>query len=260
MVSPLHPAGGRFKSLLPAVSRLCGLPLSEIGSIPSETADRDSEVRGDDALLAQIAARDPSVRAAVLREIDRRLPDAAPEDVARLRELLRRLTPSERELPGESEPPPRPPREAFAAAVDVPFARPAEGRGPLRALTGADAPPPAAGRADVELVERVLRASRLVRSRGISRLRLVLDPPELGEVRLDLSLRGQVVHGAFQADAPGAVEALGARLHELKDALERRGLRVGELSVVAEGADPAAPPANPFPAPASLPGNLDVKA
>ena len=79
-------------------------------------------------------------------------------------------------------------------------------------------------------------------------------------MRLDLSLRGDVVHGAFQADAPGAAQALLSKLSELKDALERRGLRVGELSVAAAGADPAGLPANPFLASTSLPGNLDLKA
>jgi len=294
VVSPLLPALGLVRGLLPAVVRLPESLLSGIGSLlggTSETTDRDPDFSGDDALLAQIAVQDPTVRAAVLREIDRRLSDDIPEDAAttarleRLRELLRRLeaenpapaVPEEASSP-EGEPkefsadagPPPPPRAPVAAVV--PAAAPPRAAEPLpaavsavakdlpepvRAVTAsappssapASAPPlaaEAAGAANAELVDRVLRASRLVQARGISRLRLVLDPPELGEVKLDLSLRGNVVHGAFTADAPGAAEALLSRLHELKDALERRGLRVGELSVSAAGADPAGSTAIPF--------------
>ncbi|HEX7898200.1 MAG TPA: flagellar hook-length control protein FliK [Planctomycetota bacterium] len=305
MVSPLLPAWGLARSLLPAVARLPESLLSGLGSLlggASETTDRDPDFSGDDALVAQIAVQDPTVRAAVLREIDRRLSDDVPEDAAttarleRLRELLRRLEAEqapppaeptgdvERDFSGEPElpPPSRAPTVAVAPVPAAPIARPADPPAaavvvakdlpdPVRAVGGAAAPPAppasaapaaaeAAGLANAELVDRILRASRLVQSRGISRLRLVLDPPELGEVRLDLSLRGNVVHGAFQADAPGAAEALGSRLSELKAALEKRGLRVGELSVSAAGADPAAPPANPFLASTSLPGNLDLKA
>lgn len=93
----------------------------------------------------------------------------------------------------------------------------------------------------------------LNRERGISRLRLTLDPPELGEIRLDLTLRGGVLRASFQAAAPGAAEALRSGLGGLRSALEKRGLRVGELSV-------AGPEAGPLPPGPSTPGRLDLRA
>jgi hypothetical protein len=302
LLKGLLPVGASLLSKLPDVSGL----LSGFGSLfggPSESGERDPDFSGDDALVAQIALHDPSVRAAVLREIDRRLSDGVPEDaettarLERLRDLLRRIDAEqvdatreaadeggqvEREPSGEPAPPPRAPATAVAALPESAASRPAEpfpaGRilplaakevpETLRAVSAAappgQAPSPsapvaaeAAGPANTELVDRILRASRLVQARGISRLRLTLDPPELGEVRLDLTLRRNVVYGTFQAEAPGAAGALLSRLSELKDALEKRGLQVGELSVLAAGAEAGSPF---LPPPPSVPGNLDLKA
>jgi hypothetical protein len=288
VVHPLLPASGLLAGLLPAVARLPGAIFDGLGSLfsgPSETADRDPDFSGDDALVAQLALRDPSVRTALLKEIDRRLGDDVPEDpetrnrLERLRDVLRELeTPEPAAAPSEEPPPETPPAPLPTRVVAIPDA-------PVRLLTpvakggeealrvaaagpsstapaaGAKLVPEAAGVANAEVVDRILRASRLVQSRGISRLRLVLEPPELGEVRLDLTLKDRVVHGAFSTDAPAAAEAVLARLAELKDALERRGLRVGELSVRAAGAEPAGLGfMNPFQASTSLPGNLDLKA
>ena len=175
MVSPLLPALGLARSLLPAVARLPESLLSGLGSLlggASETTDRDPDFSGDDALVAQIAVQDPTVRAAVLREIDRRLSDDVPEDAAttarleRLRELLRRLeaeqTPPpaeptadvERDFSGEPEfpPPSRAPAVAVAPVPAAPIARPADPPTaaavvakdlpePVRAVSGAAAPP-----------------------------------------------------------------------------------------------------------------------
>ena len=253
MVIPPQSASG------PAVaaSLLSPLPdLSGIGFLFSD-GDRAPDSSGDEALLAQITLSDPSVRSAALREIDRRLAGDIPEDaettagLKRLRDVLRRI-----------EEAPRAPTLAIVPAEDVPARRAVsilskDVADPLRALAAA-APAPA-GFANPELMDRVPRASRLMRSRGISRLRLVLDPPELGEVRLDLTLRLNLVSGTFQADTPAAAEALLSRLDELKDALEKRGLAVGELSVLAAGSEASAPP-RPSPPPTAVAGTLDLKA
>lgn len=290
MVHPLLPVSGLLAGLLPAVSRVPGALLDGLSSLlsgPSETTDRDPDFSGDDALVAQLALRDPSVRTALLKEIDRRLSDEVPEDpetrerLERLRDVLRRLETAEPvAAPPEDPPPDAPPAPPAppARVVAIPDA-------PVRFLTpvpkgveeslrvaaaapstgtsaaGARPVPEAAGVANAEVVDRILRASRLVQARGISRLRLVLEPPELGELRLDLTLKDHVVHGAFSTDVPGAAEAVLALLAELKETLERRGLRVGELSVSAAGAEPAGLGlVNPFRTSTSLPGNLDLKA
>ena len=241
MVLPLPASGLLEGPRPPGASLFSKLPdvFDFLRSGPSESGERNPDPGGDDALLAQITVRDPSVRAAVLREIERRLSADVPGDaeavarLERLRGLLRRLHSEGSHVPPGAQP--------FPA-------------GRVLSVVEKDVPPVAA---DADLVDRVLRASRLVRARGLSRLRLTLEPPELGGIRLDLTLRGSVVRATFQADAPGAAEILRARLGELKAALEKRGLQVGELCVLApEAGIPSLPPA---PA-TSGPGRLDLKA
>lgn len=240
------PAGASLFSWIPDVDGpRSGSFLSLSG--PSESGERDPGFSGDDALLVQIALRDPAIRAAMLGEIDRRLSDDIPEDaettarLAHLRDLLRRLDAAG---PSGDSNPPRGPSLAAAPSGRVFFAV-------------AKDVPEAAVVANEELVDRVLRASRLVRARGISRLNLTLETPELGEIRLHLTLRGKVVRATFQADVPGAAEIVRARLSELKSALEERGLQVGELTVLAaETGIPVLPPAPST----SAPGHLDLKA
>src|SRR5687768_13544166 len=139
---------GLVRGLLPAVSRLPESLLSGLGSlfgVASDTPDRDPDFSGDDALIAQIAVHDPNVRAAVLREIDRRLSDDIPEDAAttarleRLRELLLRLEAENAAPAGDPAPPPEgEPRDASGDAGPPPSPP-----SPVEAVVPA-APPPLA--------------------------------------------------------------------------------------------------------------------
>lgn len=83
-------------------------------------------------------------------------------------------------------------------------------------------------------LERILRAAKLARSGGTLRLRLQLAPPDLGDLRLDLWMRRKTLKAALRAGRPSSAEAIRARWPELKEALERQGFDVGELSVAAE--------------------------
>jgi hypothetical protein len=279
----LLPFGPSLLSRLPVVGGF----LSELDTLLGGPDEPAPGAEPDETLVAQLALSDPQVRQTLLREIERRLSDDVPESpelkarLERLRELLLRLDATE--IAAKDEPPPAAdatvPAEVAAEAVappPPPFASPEllgrkeePSRG-VAALGGPSAAPaaPAApladagGLANPELVERVLRATRQAQARSVSRLRLTLEPPELGELSLELTLRDRVLHGAFFTDAPGAAEALAARLGELKDALERRGLRVGELSVNPGGAVPSGAAAfvYPDPAPPRAAGNLDLKA
>jgi flagellar hook-length control protein FliK len=86
------------------------------------------------------------------------------------------------------------------------------------------------------MIDRIVRAAKLTQSRGVARLRLVLTPPELGELRLDLSIRQKTLHATLQADRSSAAEAILAQLPALKEALERHGFTLGDFSVGSDGA------------------------
>lgn len=235
----------------------------------------------------------------------------------RLRELLRRLDAADLAAPPEARPAPTgltpaeskpaqapaalrplalldvpPPLLSASAAMPPPAAAvPPAAAAPLKAVEAIPVPAPApaassesrtpaalSGAASADLAERVLRAAQLTQSRGVARLRLVLTPPELGELHLDLSVRGKVLHAAIEADRPSAAEALLAQWPSLRGALEAQGFEIGGFSVSADGgfaregelggsgAPPAAAAADvaeepaAAPAPSARPQILDLKA
>lgn len=71
--------------------------------------------------------------------------------------------------------------------------------------------------------------------RGTARIRL--EPPELGEVRIQARLEGQNLRVLVETETRQAGELLRGRLKELRDALEQHGLRTDRLEVVVAGAD-----------------------
>jgi flagellar hook-length control protein FliK len=85
-----------------------------------------------------------------------------------------------------------------------------------------------------EMVDRVVKAARLAQSRGTARLRLTLNPPRLGELRVELTVRNHVLGAAFQAESAAARELILGHLESLKEALEAQGLQVGEFQVHVE--------------------------
>lgn len=86
-----------------------------------------------------------------------------------------------------------------------------------------------------EVVERIVRAAKLARQQGEAHIKIVMRPPELGRVRVDLSVRNHVLTARLSADRPGAAELVQSNIGALRDALEQQGLRVGELRVSVDG-------------------------
>lgn len=83
-----------------------------------------------------------------------------------------------------------------------------------------------------EFVQRVVAAAKLAEARGgESRLKIILQPPELGRLRAELSLRQQTVHVKLTAETPAAQDLIESNLPALRSALEQQGVRVGELVV-----------------------------
>jgi len=107
--------------------------------------------------------------------------------------------------------------------------------------------PPDTGR--VEFVERLMKAARVTRFRGQSRLRMILSPPRLGSVKVDLVMKDQVMHGKLMTESVAAREAVQSQLQGLKDQLQSQGIQVGELEVgVDSGSSGARPEADANPA------------
>ncbi|HEY0878398.1 MAG TPA: flagellar hook-length control protein FliK [Zeimonas sp.] len=66
---------------------------------------------------------------------------------------------------------------------------------------------------------------------GIERAEIQMQPPELGPVRIELSLSGESARVAFTAAQPETRQAIEQSLPILKDLLAERGLTLGDTSV-----------------------------
>lgn len=91
--------------------------------------------------------------------------------------------------------------------------------------------PPASAGDRAEFVDRIVKAAKLTQSRGAARIKIVLNPPNLGELRVDLSVRQHVLHGTLQAESVAAKDLILSNLQSLREGLEGQGIRVGEFSV-----------------------------
>ena len=89
-----------------------------------------------------------------------------------------------------------------------------------------------------------------------SSARIVLSPPELGQVQIQLHYGADGVSASLTADHPDAAQALGQSSGELRRSLEAQGITVNTIDVTHTGADgqPGArrdPDPTPTPAPSA---------
>ena len=82
-----------------------------------------------------------------------------------------------------------------------------------------------------EMVERVVQAPRAPLSRGESRVRLLLHPPQLGGLRIDLAVKDGVLDASLRAETHAARHVLVSNLDALRDALSQQGIAVGRFEV-----------------------------
>ncbi|MFH0810795.1 MAG: flagellar hook-length control protein FliK [Pseudomonadota bacterium] len=81
------------------------------------------------------------------------------------------------------------------------------------------------------VAQQVERAMLSGVQRGEDSLKLRLHPPELGNLRLDLALRGEGVKVVMVAETAAAKDILQAALPELRGSLAEQGLKIEEFSV-----------------------------
>lgn len=82
-----------------------------------------------------------------------------------------------------------------------------------------------------EAVERIVRMARMSEGEGGRRLQFRLQPPLLGHLRMDLSVRDGVLNGTFHVETPAARAAVLAQVEQLKNALVDQGVSVGSFHV-----------------------------
>ncbi|NUN48102.1 MAG: flagellar hook-length control protein FliK [Candidatus Brocadiae bacterium] len=90
--------------------------------------------------------------------------------------------------------------------------------------------------ASVERIAAVVRAQAL---QGGGRVKLLLHPPHLGALKVEVTVRDGLVLARLEVESPQARHALEARVSELRDALEAQGLSLGGMEVSVGGGQEA---------------------
>ncbi len=107
-----------------------------------------------------------------------------------------------------------------------------------RRLSGAQSVP----RADqVETIERIVKSVTMAVRRGQSEVRIILQPPKLGSVRVEMLMKNGVLNVSFETQTQAARHVISSNLPHLKAALESQGIEVEgfNVSVEREAGQPA---------------------
>ncbi len=134
----------------------------------------------------------------------------------------------------------------FAAQLAHARAASASGAGLLEPPRGASAPPTHTPILHAAAIATPLHAAAfpahfaaevaMLGAAGIERAEIQLQPPDLGPVRIELTLSGESTRVAFSAVQPETRQAIEQSLPILKDLLAERGLTLGDTSVSGGGA------------------------
>ncbi|MBN1345964.1 MAG: flagellar hook-length control protein FliK [Phycisphaerae bacterium] len=98
-------------------------------------------------------------------------------------------------------------------------------------LTRTDTPRQADGTAMQDSIDRLARVLRAHIGDRESQVRIQLDPPELGRVRIDIRMRSDVLVLQVETETAAGRNLLSSRLNELRDALQQHGIHVERASV-----------------------------
>ena len=133
-------------------------------------------------------------------------------------------------------------RPAGAAEFQNLMAAAARQRGPAKAmlestLTAKSSGHPIINPKDAASFNELARIVRSNIGQRHSSLVLRLDPPELGNIRIDMRMHDQTLTLRIEAQTPAGQEALQGRLADLRSALEQHGIQLRQVDV--ELRDPA---------------------
>jgi len=104
------------------------------------------------------------------------------------------------------------------------------------AMRGAGEPSPTSGERTFHLqrtgsMEEMARVLRSAVGGKHSSMTLQLDPPELGQLRIDVRMHEQTLSVRIEADTKAGYDAIRARIGELRQTLESQGVRLDQLDV-----------------------------
>lgn len=109
------------------------------------------------------------------------------------------------------------------------FGKSSEQAGQSENLRAAKPLPPALSNRTLEKVENVLKEA--AKSRDGKTISLRLDPPDLGSVKVDVSLRDGQLHARVVAESPSVTQLLRDKAQELQLSLRKLGLHVDTITV-----------------------------
>ena len=89
--------------------------------------------------------------------------------------------------------------------------------------------PPALRQRTLEKVEDALK--EVAKSKDGKTVSIRLDPPNLGSVKIDVSIRDGGLHARVRADTPQVTAMLREHGHELQQTLRKLGIDVAEVTV-----------------------------
>jgi len=90
-------------------------------------------------------------------------------------------------------------------------------------------------RADqAETIDKIVQSMTMALKRGAGEVRMMLQPPRLGSVRIELSVKDGVLNAFFETQTQAARHAISGNLPQLKAALENQGIEVGGFNVTVE--------------------------
>jgi flagellar hook-length control protein FliK len=88
-----------------------------------------------------------------------------------------------------------------------------------------------AARLDPVMTERIAHVVRMQSARGGGRVRMLLHPPHLGAVKVEVAVRDGTVFAVMETENSAARQALQSHMKDLQQSLEGRGLTLGQMSV-----------------------------
>lgn len=141
--------------------------------------------------------------------------------------------------PAMPVPPAMPALPAGDASVSAPTPAAADSQSPAVTASGPQAGPAApvlrsaqpAGPLAPSSVERVAAAVKAQASMGGGRIKILLHPPHLGPLRIEVAVRDGVVFARMETDSQSARHSLQQHANDLRQSLEDQGLTLGRMSV-----------------------------
>ena len=83
----------------------------------------------------------------------------------------------------------------------------------------------------VQLADLVKEVSKYVQKQEKNSITLILDPKELGKVKLNLDLIDKIIHARFEVENEAVRKVLESQMSQLSNNLQNMGLQVGSYSV-----------------------------